>query len=69
MSASTFTAYAQHLLPQERPVTLYEIERNAILNALNEASGSTVHAARVLGVSQRKIQYRLKEYVQALRKA
>jgi two-component system, NtrC family, response regulator HydG len=42
--------------------TLFEIEREAILRTLEQASGSTARAAEVLGVSVRKIQYRLKEY-------
>ncbi len=42
--------------------TLYEIEREAILRTLDREGGSTVRAAEVLGISVRKIQYRLKEY-------
>jgi two-component system NtrC family response regulator len=42
--------------------SLFEIEREAILRTLDSAGGSTVRAAEILGVSVRKIQYRLKEY-------
>ena len=42
--------------------TLFEIEREAILRTLEQAGGSTARAAEVLGISVRKIQYRLKEY-------
>jgi two-component system NtrC family response regulator len=42
--------------------TLFEIEREAILRTLDQCGGSTAKAAEVLGVSIRKIQYRLKEY-------
>jgi DNA-binding NtrC family response regulator len=42
--------------------TLFEIEREAILRTLEEVGGSTARAAEVLGISVRKIQYRLKEY-------
>ncbi|HEY6099705.1 MAG TPA: sigma-54 dependent transcriptional regulator [Anaeromyxobacter sp.] len=42
--------------------TLFEIEREAILRTLDHCGGSTARAAEVLGVSIRKIQYRLKEY-------
>ena len=42
--------------------TLFEIEREAILRTLDQVAGSTARAAEVLGVSVRKIQYRLKEY-------
>jgi len=42
--------------------TLFEIEREAILRTLDQVGGSTARAAEMLGVSVRKIQYRLKEY-------
>jgi two-component system, NtrC family, response regulator HydG len=42
--------------------TLVEIEREAILRTLDRVGGSTARAAEILGVSVRKIQYRLKEY-------
>jgi two-component system NtrC family response regulator len=42
--------------------TLFEIEREAILRTLEQAEGSTARAAEMLGISVRKIQYRLKEY-------
>jgi DNA-binding NtrC family response regulator len=43
-------------------VTLAELERMAILQTLESVGGSTARAAEVLGVSRRKIQYRLKEW-------
>ncbi|HTU62718.1 MAG TPA: helix-turn-helix domain-containing protein, partial [Polyangiales bacterium] len=43
-------------------ITLDELERMAIMQALEAASGSTAQAAEMLGVSRRKIQYRLKEW-------
>jgi len=42
--------------------TLAEIERVAILRTLAAVGGSTSRAASVLGVSTRKIQYRLRAY-------
>jgi DNA-binding NtrC family response regulator len=42
--------------------TLAELEREAILRTLESVSGSTSRAAKVLGISPRKIQYKLKEY-------
>jgi two-component system, NtrC family, response regulator HydG len=42
--------------------TMAEIERHAILSTLEAAGGSTAKAARLLGVSVRTIQYRLREY-------
>jgi two-component system NtrC family response regulator/two-component system response regulator HydG len=41
-----------------------EIEREAILRTLEMVGGSTAKAAEVLGISIRKIQYRLAEYSQ-----
>ncbi|MFT3710324.1 MAG: sigma-54 dependent transcriptional regulator [Archangium sp.] len=45
--------------------TLYAIEREAILRTLDLVGGSTSRAADLLGISVRKIQYRLKEYAEA----
>ena len=42
--------------------SLQEIEREAILRTLELHGGSTTRAAEMLGISVRKIQYRLKEY-------
>ena len=42
--------------------TLAEIERVAILRTLEAVAGSTSRAASVLGISTRKIQYRVREY-------
>ncbi len=42
--------------------TLAELERYAILKTLEHTGGSTSRAAEILGISTRKIQYRLREY-------
>jgi two-component system NtrC family response regulator/two-component system response regulator HydG len=42
--------------------TMREIEREAILRTLEVVDGSTTRAAAMLGISPRKIQYRLKAY-------
>src|SRR6185436_12119739 len=42
--------------------SLADIEREAILRTLEAVGGSTSRAARLLGISARKIQYKLKEY-------
>ena len=42
--------------------TIQEIERDAILRTIQAAGGSTSRAARILDISVRKIQYKLKEY-------
>ncbi len=54
---------------EERPwpfrvpgATIQEIEREAILRTLEHAGGSTAAAAKILNMSVRKIQYKLKEY-------
>jgi two-component system NtrC family response regulator len=56
----------RHALPRLRDdgagATLYAIEREAILGALDRAGGSTAKAAEILQISLRKVQYRLKEY-------
>jgi two-component system NtrC family response regulator/two-component system response regulator HydG len=44
--------------------TMDEIEREAILRTLESVGGSTSRAATALGISARKIQYKLKEYHQ-----
>jgi two-component system NtrC family response regulator/two-component system response regulator HydG len=48
-------------------LTFADIEREAILRTLEMVGGSTARAAEVLGVSIRKIQYRMKEYGAAAR--
>lgn len=45
--------------------TLVDIERYAILETLASVGGSTTRAAELLGISVRKIQYRLQEYADA----
>jgi two-component system NtrC family response regulator/two-component system response regulator HydG len=42
--------------------TLAQIERQAILQTLEMVNGSTARTAEVLGISIRKVQYRLNEY-------
>jgi two-component system NtrC family response regulator len=49
--------------------TMREIEREAILRTLEVVEGSTTRAAAMLGISPRKIQYRLKAYAREDRQA
>ncbi|HTE53746.1 MAG TPA: sigma-54 dependent transcriptional regulator [Kofleriaceae bacterium] len=49
-------------LPPVPGSTLAELERYAILRTLEHTGGSTSRAAEMLGISPRKIQYRLREY-------
>ncbi len=44
---------------------LAELEREAIMQTLESVNGSTAKAADQLGISQRKIQYKLREYRKA----
>ncbi len=43
-------------------ITMSELERIAILRTLDAVDGSTARAGEILGISQRKIQYRVKEW-------
>jgi DNA-binding NtrC family response regulator len=49
-------------MPAVPGATLAEIERHAILRTLEHTGGSTSRAAEILGISTRKIQYKLHEY-------
>jgi DNA-binding NtrC family response regulator len=49
-------------LPPIPGSTLEELERYAILRTLEHTGGSTSRAAAILGISARKIQYKLHEY-------
>jgi DNA-binding NtrC family response regulator len=49
-------------MPSVPGASLRELERFAILKTLEHVGGSTSKAARILGISPRKIQYRLNEY-------
>src|SRR5439155_25740598 len=51
--------------PQIPGSSIDEIERYAILKTLEMCGGSTSKAAAVLGISSRKIQYKLHEYTNA----
>ena len=48
--------------------TLEELERHAILATLEATGGSTSRAAKMLGISVRKIQYRLQDYGLAMKR-
>jgi DNA-binding NtrC family response regulator len=49
-------------LPRIPGSTIYDLERYAILKTLEACKGSTSKAATILGISPRKIQYKLHEY-------
>ncbi len=52
----------EEAVPQVPGATLAALERYAILKTLAYTGGSTTRAAEILGISPRKIQYRLLEY-------
>ncbi|AKT38764.1 sigma-54-dependent transcriptional regulator [Chondromyces crocatus] len=58
---------APDVMPQVPGSTIYELERFAILRTLEACKGSTSKAATILGISPRKIQYKLHEYSAAKR--
>jgi DNA-binding NtrC family response regulator len=66
-----------HLVPSSRErdgvripgATMAEVERYAITKTLESTGGSTSRAAEVLGISVRKIQYKLHEYESAPKSA
>jgi DNA-binding NtrC family response regulator len=49
-------------MPPVPGASLRELERYALLQTLEQVGGSTTKAATILGISPRKIQYRLNEY-------
>jgi DNA-binding NtrC family response regulator len=49
-------------MPRIPGTTIYDLERYAILRTLEACKGSTSKAATILGISPRKIQYKLHEY-------
>ena len=51
----------QTLTSQEQP-SLADLEKQAILNALKQARGVQVEAARILGISLRQLRYRMEKY-------
>jgi DNA-binding NtrC family response regulator len=55
------------LAPHIPGASMEELERYAILTTLQANGGSTVQAAATLGISVRKIQYRLQQYAKATR--
>ena len=52
----------QPRLPLVPGASLRELERFTLLETLEQVGGSTTKAAKILGISPRKIQYRLNEY-------
>lgn len=49
-------------LQENEPLSLEESERNAILRALEQTGGVQKHAAKLLGISRRSINYKVKKF-------
>jgi DNA-binding NtrC family response regulator len=49
-------------VPNVPGATMDELERYAILKTMESVGGSTSRAAEILGISVRKVQYKLQEY-------
>jgi len=62
LPASLDAAAPQVAAPPIPGSTIYDLERFAILKTLEACKGSTSKAATILGISPRKIQYKLHEY-------
>jgi len=62
LPASISAVSVQDALPRIPGSTIYDLERYAILRTLEACKGSTSKAATILGISPRKIQYKLHEY-------
>ena len=66
LAPSISTVSGPHGSRDEMPVvpgaTLADLEKYAILKTLEHTGGSTSRAAQMLGISPRKIQYRLRDY-------
>ncbi len=54
-----------HTLQLEPDLPLREVERRYILRTLQRAQGNRTEAAKLLGISVRCLQYKLKAYAQA----
>lgn len=52
-------------MPAVRVKPLRQVEQELILRALKQTDGNRSQAARLLGISLRKLRYRLKEYREA----
>ncbi|HTB72270.1 MAG TPA: sigma-54 dependent transcriptional regulator [Polyangiaceae bacterium] len=66
LSPTVVPAEDGEALPPIPGSTIADLERYAILKTLEACGGSTSKAATVLGVSPRKIQYKLHEYTQSV---
>jgi DNA-binding NtrC family response regulator len=62
LPASLNAGASEDAAPRIPGSTIYDLERYAILKTLEACKGSTSKAATILGISPRKIQYKLHEY-------
>jgi DNA-binding NtrC family response regulator len=66
LSSAIVPAQTAEGAPPIPGTTLAELERYAILKTLEQTGGATSRAAEMLGISPRKIQYKLHEYAAGL---
>lgn len=63
---TTGTSFAKHLFQEIRMITLTdklrEIEKEEILGALGESRCNMAKAARILGITERMIGYKIEKY-------
>jgi two-component system response regulator HydG len=62
LSPEVSSACRKNVVPVVPGATMAELERYAILTTLESVAGSTSKAAEMLGISVRKVQYKLQEY-------
>jgi len=62
LPVSIYAGAPPDAMPPVPGTTIYDLERYAILRTLESCKGSTSKAATILGISPRKIQYKLHEY-------
>ena len=65
LPSSIHAEVSSDAVPPIPGTTIYDLERYAILRTLETCKGSTSKAATILGISPRKIQYKLHEYASA----
>ena len=55
-------AQAQPLVPAASPANMKDLERQHILDTLDKVGGSRKKAIELLGISERTLRYKLKQY-------
>jgi two-component system response regulator AtoC len=53
---------AQDISPTENDASLYDVEKQMLIGALQKANNNKTQAARILGISRDTLRYRIKKY-------